>query len=214
MKVLCRFAPVLVGCPLLLSSALIFGAIACGPSEKEPMVAQVKPGPMPEEGKWRGVYYSPIYGYLHLVTDGASVSGKWRNAEGDKWGELNGKTDGDLLKFQWIEHKIGMFGPSADTEGHGYFRYVVPKTDNSDHELKGEWGLGESDAGNPWNAIKQRNLEPDPDSVMPDESQNAISGGDWDGKKSDAASGGEEAPPPEDDKKDEGSGSDSEGDWE
>lgn len=165
-------------------------------------MAQLKPGTMPEGGKWRGVYYSTIYGYLHLVTDGDNVSGKWRTAEGDKWGELNGKTEGDILRFKWTEHKIGMFGPSATSEGHGYFRYIVPKMDNSDHELKGEWGLGDSDAGNPWDAIKQRNLDPDPDSVMPDESQSAITGGDWDGSKSDKASGGKDEPPPEkDDKK-------------
>lgn len=196
MKVFSRLAPVVLG------FSLVLGAPACGPKEKQPVMAQVKPGSMPAEGKWRGVYYSTIYGYLHLVADGSSVSGKWRNAEGDKWGELSGKTEGDLLRFKWIEHKIGMFGPSATSEGHGYFRYIVPKHDNADHELEGEWGLGESDAGNPWKAIKQRNLDPDPDSVMPDESQTTISGGDWDGKKSDQASGDADEPPPEKEKSD------------
>jgi hypothetical protein len=191
MKVLRQLALVFVGCSLLLA------APACGPKDKEPAVAEVKPGSMPAEGKWRGVYYSTIYGYLHLVTDGNSVSGKWRNAEGDKWGELSGKTEGDLFSFKWIEHKIGMFGPSATSEGNGYFRYIVPKVDNADHELKGEWGLGESNSGNPWDAIKQRNLDPDPDSVMPDESQSAIQGADWDDKKSKEASGGESEAVPE-----------------
>lgn len=195
MMVFRRFAVGLIGMSLLL------GVAACGGDEKKPTHAQVKPGPMPEGGTWRGVYYSPLYGYLHIVVDGSSVSGKWRNAEGDKWGELNGKTDGDLLRFAWKEHKIGMFGPNATTEGNGYFRYIIPDADNADHELEGEWGLGEADAGNPWNAIKQRNLDPDPDSVLPDESQTAVSGADWDGKKSDAASGLKNEPPPEEEKK-------------
>lgn len=193
----------------LLGFSLLTGVAACGSDQKGPVKAQLKPGSMPAEGNWRGVYYSTIYGYLHLVTDGSSVSGKWRNAEGDKWGELNGKTEGDILRFTWKEHKIGMFGPNATSEGNGYFRYVVPAEENADHELKGEWGLGESDAGNPWNAIKQRNMDPDPDSVLPDESQTAVSGADWDGKKSSEAAGGKEEPPPEEKKKESG-----DDDWE
>lgn len=189
------------------------GALAGGCNKSEPEVAkaQVKAGEMPADGNWRGVYYSPLYGYLHLISDGSSVSGKWRTAAGDKWGEMNGKVDGDLFRFTWKEHRIGMFGPNATTEGNGYFKYVVPKEENADHELHGEWGLGESDAGNPWKVVKQRNMDPEPDSVMPDEAQSSIKGGDWDGKKSGAASGDHTEPPPEDKEKDESEESD---DWE
>lgn len=186
-------------CLLVLASGLLSAAAlpACGGEEKVVNKAQLKPGSMPPEGKWRGVYYSPLYGFLHIISDGSSVSGTWRTAAGDKWGEMNGKVEGDLMRFTWKEHRIGMFGPNATTEGNGYFRYIVPEAENADHELQGEWGLGDSDSGNPWKAIKQRNVEPDLESVLPDEASTSVKGGDWDGSKSDAASGDKTEPPAE-----------------
>jgi hypothetical protein len=49
-------------------------------------------------------------------------------------------------------------------------------------ELKGEWGLGTEYTGVSWTAVKQRNVTPDPNSVMPDETQKAEGGG-WDESK-------------------------------
>jgi hypothetical protein len=193
-----RFGALLLGSVLLTASALP----ACAGEENKIVKSTVQPGTMPADGKWRGVYYSQLYGHLHLVADGTAVSGKWRTAAGDKWGEMNGRVEGDLLRYTWKEHRIGMFGPNATSEGNGYFRYVVPKDENADHEIHGEWGLGDSDAGNPWDAIKQRNMDPDPDSVMPDEAESQSgAAGDWDGKKSEAATGDKSEPPPEEEKK-------------
>jgi hypothetical protein len=175
----------------LVFTSMALTATACGPKEPTVVKAKVKAGEMPAEGNWRGVYYDQTYGFLHLLTSGDTVTGKWRTAAGEKWGELVGKVDGDILRYEWKEHRIGMFGPNATSHGKGYFRYVIPKDDNADHELHGEWGLNENEAGNPWNAVKQRNMQPDPDSVMPDENQTTVSGGDWDGSgsSSDKASG-------------------------
>ncbi len=175
----------------VISLALLapLSTVACGPKEPEVVKANVVAGDMPAEGKWRGVWYSQTYGYLHLETEGSNAHGKWRTAAGDKWGELHGTTEGDLLRFDWVEHKIGMFGPNAESSGKGYFKYIVPKEDNADHEIAGEWGLGEDEAGYTWTAIKQRRMEPDLNSVMPDEAESAVEGADWDGTKSDAASG-------------------------
>ena len=155
--------------------------VACGGPKKNPVVvAKVKPGDMPEGGAWRGVYFNPLYGHLHMVKDGNAISGKWRTAAGDKWGELHGNAQGDLVRFDWTEHRIGMFGPNAQTTGKGYFRYVVPPGEFVDDELHGEWGLGQSNAGHEWKCVKQRNMQPDLASVTPDEVQTGIEGGDWD----------------------------------
>lgn len=168
------------GLVLTLAMPLACFVVGCGGgSGKDAEHAHVKAGEMPAGGDWTGVYYSPTYGTLHLVKEGASVSGKWRTAAGDKWGEMHGEADGDLFKYEWKETTIGMVGPTASRTGKGYFRYVVPPGDNSEHEIKGEWGLGGSDAGNPWSAIKQRNQKPDPNSVMPDETQK-VQGEGWD----------------------------------
>ncbi len=196
----------------VLSVALLapLGVAACGPEEPQVVKAKVAAGDMPAEGSWRGVYYSQTYGYLHLLKDGNNVHGKWRTAAGDKWGEMHGTVEGDLFRFEWEENKIGMFGPNAKSHGKGYFKYVVPSEDNADHEIHGEWGLGENEAGYTWEAIKQRRMEPDPDSVMPDETQTAVEGGDWDDRKSGNASGA----PADKKKDDESSGDPTEDDWE
>ena len=78
-----------------------------------------------------------------------------------------------------------MVGPSADKKGHGYFVYVRPNkgTGKDPDEIHGQWGLGDNESGNKWDAVKQTNVEPDPKSVMPDEVERGappVSGGGWD----------------------------------
>jgi len=153
--------------------------VACGPGTPEVKHANVKPGALPEGGAWNGVYFSQQFGYLHLVSDNKSANGAWRTAAGDAWGEMSGECDGDLLRYQWTERKIGAIGADATKKGHGYFRYTIPNPDEP-HKIVGEWGLGESDAGNPWEAVKQIRMEPKPESVKPDEIEGRTNVGGWD----------------------------------
>jgi len=165
---------------LIVAVLVAFVSIGCGGSQKNANMANVKAGEMPEGATWTGVYYSQTYGNLHLIEEGGSVSGKWRTTNGDAWGELAGEADGDLLRYEWIEHKIGMVGPSASSKGKGYFKYVPSENGVDPDEIKGEWGLGEKEAGNTWDAVKQRNVQPDPSSVAPDELERRGQGGGWD----------------------------------
>ncbi len=177
------FARMISKLTLALALSMSFGAVAC--SKEEPKTANLKPGEMPAGAEWQGVYYSQVYGNLHMVAEGDKVTGKWRTDAGDAWGELNGESNGDVLKYEWAEHKIGMIGPSATTNGKGYFRYSRPENGDPD-EIKGEWGLNDEMTGNPWEAVKQKNVVPNPDSVMPDEVEGRFSGGsgEWDSDES------------------------------
>jgi hypothetical protein len=123
---------------------------------------------MPEGGEWTGVYYDKLNGYLHLMKEGASVQGRWRITSGEKFGELHGEADEDLLRYEWKERTIGMVGPTASRSGKGYFRYTIPK-DGEAHEIKGERGPGQDEMGEPWVAVKQTNQTPDFKKVTPDE---------------------------------------------
>lgn len=151
---------------------------ACGPSN-EAKHAQIKAGEMPAGAEWKGVYYSPVYGYLHLLVDGKTAQGAWRTGGGDAYGELQGEVDGNVLRYTWTQHKIGMVGKEATSSGKGYFKYTVPKEGEA-HHIGGEWGLGDSDAGNGWEAVKQTNMQPNPDSVKPDEIEGKVNAGGWD----------------------------------
>jgi hypothetical protein len=162
----------------LLIAALALSLSACG-STQSGKVSNVSAGEMPIGGDWSGVYYSPVYGYLHLIAEGNSASGKWRTADGGAWGEMHGTLNGNLMKYEWTEHKIGLVGPSATSKGRGYFKYTAPKEGES-HEIVGEWGLKDDEAGNSWKAVKQQNMRPDPNSVMPDEIEGRTEAGGWD----------------------------------
>lgn len=186
-----------VACVGGLSVALAASlSVGCGGPPPEPTHAQVKAGDLPPGADWTGVFYSPVYGHLHIVKEGTSVSGKWRTAAGDKWGELHGEATGDLLKFDWVEHKIGLVGPGSTSEGRGYFKYIVPEGENTNHEIHGEFGLGRSEVGQKWEAVRQRNMLPDPNSVAPDETEKVNVPDEWD-------SPNKTPPPPKGDKSDE-----------
>ncbi|MEO7036463.1 MAG: hypothetical protein ABI548_21140 [Polyangiaceae bacterium] len=156
-----------------------FSLTACG-NGSEVKHATVKAGEMPAGGEWQGVFYSPVYGYLHVLADGKTVQGAWRTGGGDAYGELQGEADGNLMKYTWTQHKIGMVGAEANSSGKGYFVYSIPKAGEA-HKISGEWGLGDSDAGNTWEAIKQTNMQPNLDSVKPDEIEGKVNNaGGWD----------------------------------
>jgi len=179
----------------IFAFALALALSACGGGQ-DAKHANVKAGPMPEGGEWPGVYYSQLYGYLHVLTEGSAANAAWRTTAGDSFGELHGEIDGNLLKYEWTERRIGAVGADANRKGKGYFVYTIPKADEA-HEVVGEWGLGDENAGNEWKAVKQKNMAPNPDSVKPDEIEGRVTGVDsWD-------SSGEENPDAE--KKPEGS---------
>jgi hypothetical protein len=95
---------------------------------------------------------------MNVVQNGSAVIGEYKQEM--RSGKIQGEASGDLLKFEWVEHKAMVSNRAQETRGHGYFRYVVDPA-NGDHILKGEWGLGDSMlGGGPWNAYKAKNKEP------------------------------------------------------
>lgn len=128
--------------------------IACGGSS----APVLKPGPMPADGDFTGVWHSAQYGEMHLVQDGAAVHGRYEADQ--RTGKITGEADGDLMRFEWKEQKALVSNRPNETVGHGYFRYVIK--DNGEHLIEGRWGLNEDDRnGGEWTAYKMKNREPD-----------------------------------------------------
>jgi hypothetical protein len=123
--------------------------------------AAIKAGPMPPEGSFTGVYFSPQYGEMHVVQNGNAVVGQYTKDE--RAGKIQGEAEGDLMRFQWTESRAMVSNRPQQTRGHGYFRYMVDAS-NGDHVLKGRWGLGDDDSdGGEWNAYKSRTRKPELD---------------------------------------------------
>ncbi|HVJ91865.1 MAG TPA: hypothetical protein VM580_18825 [Labilithrix sp.] len=129
----------------------------------EPKTANVASSPMPEGETWTGVYFHPVFGYLHMQEEGVNVVGRWKRTDHSHWGELSGTARGNVLHYTWREHKIGMVGASATTKGKGYFVYKLNK-DNIG-ELDGQFGLNDSELGSNWKNVKQVRMPPDLKSI-------------------------------------------------
>jgi hypothetical protein len=141
--------------------------VACGGGTPPARVAKVAAGAMPSGESWNGVFYHPVYGYLHIVEDGDGIGARWKRSDQSAWGEMTGKRDGNLVKFSWKEHKVGLLGPGAMTEGKGYFVFTAGPEEGG-AELKGEFGLGDDEAGASWNCVRQARMKPDPKSINGD----------------------------------------------
>jgi hypothetical protein len=176
---------------LLALVATAPAAVGCAPPPAAAKRATVEAGSMPADGNWTGVYFSPLFGTLHLVPEGNLVRGKWLRPLKGEWGQLKGNVDGNLMRFDWEEYKDGLVGPNSKRTGKGYFLYTRPAGDNVDDVLKGEMGRGEDEVGTEWVAIKQRNVKPDLDSIG-GAGATDVGGGDWD--KGNSESGEAEGP--------------------
>ena len=134
-----------------------------------PKTAQLKAGDMPDGESWSGVYFHPVFGYLHLVENGTTVVGKWKRADQSKWGEMSGTHVGNLMHFTWKEHTYGLVGPASELHGKGVFVYRVE--DANGHKLAkldGQFGLNDDEVGSTWNCVKQDRMAPKLDSINGD----------------------------------------------
>jgi hypothetical protein len=138
---------------LAVTLLLSLAGVACGGGAPE-IVAKS----MPAGGNFTGVYFSPQYGEMNLVQNGSAVIGEYKQEM--RSGKIQGEATGDLMRFEWVEHKAMVSNRAQEARGHGYFRYEIDKA-NGDNILKGEWGLGDAaTGGGPWNAYKAKGKEP------------------------------------------------------
>ncbi|HEY2514722.1 MAG TPA: hypothetical protein VGI39_27845, partial [Polyangiaceae bacterium] len=91
---------------------------------------------------------------------------KWKRADQSAWGELSGVATGNVLHFQWKEHKYGLVGPAAESSGKGYF--VYKNTNEKIPELDGQFGMGNDETGADWHNVKQVRMNPNLNSISGD----------------------------------------------
>lgn len=118
---------------------------------------------MPEGETWTGVYFHPVFGYLHMQEEGSNIVGRWKRTDQSYWGELSGTVSGNVVHYQWKEHRIGMVGPSSISKGKGYFVYKLNKENIG--ELDGEFGMNDAEVGSTWKNVKQVRMPPDLKSI-------------------------------------------------
>jgi hypothetical protein len=162
---------------LALSWAL-FALVGCGGG-----APGLRAGPMPAGGSFTGVWFSPQYGEMHMVQNGATVIGRY--AKEEKTGRIQGTVDGDLMRFEWTQKRELIVGRKTESKGHGYFRVFEDPSEKA-WKIDGRWGNDDSETnGGPWSAIRARNRRPDvggegggaPDDASSDESSSDDSDG-------------------------------------
>src|SRR6516165_7719753 len=87
---------------LASASALVGG---CGGAQTARFSIGQKTGEMPSGQSWEGVYYNPVYGYLHVVGNEGNLTGRWKRTNASAWGEMSGTAEGNVLHFTWTEHR-------------------------------------------------------------------------------------------------------------
>ena len=134
-------------------------ALGCGGAQTRPSRVNITPGAMPAGGNWDGVFQSPAYGRMEFTVAGDHVTGLY---EGERhFGKIEGTINGDVLNFKWTQWNQDLQGKQRSKNGNGYFRYIIEQEqgNRSSHEVQkivGEWGYGEDNGGNVWNAVKLR----------------------------------------------------------
>jgi hypothetical protein len=151
-------------CAIALAGSAV--SLGCGSSGGK-QAANIPAGEMPSGESWVGVYYHPVYGYLHMTEEGSNVIARWKRANGDAWGELSGTSQGNVLHYTWKEHKIGLVGPAAESHGKGYFVYKRGKEEGI-YELDGQFGMDQDELGSDWHCVKQQRMNPDLKSINGD----------------------------------------------
>ena len=141
------------------------GAAGCGGGPGARAV-NLQPGDMPAGESWAGVYYHPVFGYLHMQEQDTNVVARWKRTDQSAWGELSGTKLGNVLHYTWSEHKYGLVGPSASSRGKGYFVFKVGA--NAIAELDGQYGLDADETGSDWHCVKQQGMKADLKSITGD----------------------------------------------
>lgn len=142
------------------------GAVGCGGGGRDAKTANVKAGNMPDGEEWRGVYFHPVFGYLHMIEQDTNIVGRWKRTDQSAWGEMSGTKMGNVVHFTWKEHKYGLVGPSSEIKGKGVFVYKMG--DNKIGELDGQFGVDDSEVGSDWHCVKQQRMNPDLNSISGD----------------------------------------------
>jgi hypothetical protein len=153
------------GLRLVVAIVVGLSSASCG-GARDPLSANLQPGDMPSGETWSGVYYHPVFGYLHMVEQGSNVVGRWKRTDQSAWGELSGTKIGNVLRYSWREHRYGLVGAAAEHRGKGYFVYKAGNGGIS--QLDGQYGLDADEAGSDWHCVKQMRLEPDLNSIKGD----------------------------------------------
>jgi hypothetical protein len=179
---------VLLAFPLAL---VLSGAAVTATGCSHGKTATVVAGQMPDGEVWTGVYFNPVYGYMHLIDRDGKIWGRYKWANQSHWGEINGTADGNVVHYDWTEYDTSPVAPGEARKGHGYWVYKL----NKDHigALTGEFGLDDDETGaGKWEALKMKNMKADPDSVKADVKADVpIQGDTWDS----AGDGGSPPPP-------------------
>jgi hypothetical protein len=145
--------------------------VACGGGGAGAKFAGIKAGDMPSGENWIGVYYNPVYGYLHMIEQDGNIVGRWKRTDSSHWGELSGTADGNVVHFTWKEHAYGAIGVNGISSGAGVFIYKLGVGEHAAPELDGQYTLEGSDDVGKWHCVKQIGMKADINAICGDNPQ-------------------------------------------
>ena len=132
----------------LIVLSLFAFVLGCGPKAKLPDAQ-----PLPAGQSWAGVWYSSQFEHMYLRQVGEEVHGIYTYKFG---GTIDGKANGNLLTFTWIEPG-DKTEARRDVTGKGW---LAMNRDGDLIKIKGEWGYNdEMTGGGVWDAEFVRTMD-------------------------------------------------------
>ena len=159
---------------LILPALALFASLAGCPSSGSaggpgspqwPTGSKLKGSPMPATASWTGVYFinTPgTRGTMHLLASGdEKFHGCWIAEDKHAKATFVGTIKENVALFDWTQKRVGFAGaPDRVTA----YLVMTPDAEGGKHVVKGEYGADlTSDAGSPWEGIRQKNAEPKED---------------------------------------------------
>jgi hypothetical protein len=117
-------------------------------------------GDLPPAMTFTGKYRSPHTPHLELLQQGALLSGRYGDAEGEWRGLISGRIAGNLAQFRWSESRLPGDAPEP-LKGTGYFFFDPPASPEAVARLFGwrtfsigRWPSEATRDGGPWTAVR------------------------------------------------------------
>lgn len=131
---------------ILKVAILVLVAASCSGSGGNRMNTEINRGPMPEGGQWAGIWFTN-WGEMTVSIQGSSVVGEFCQEERNRFGRLEGTTQGNVMSFHWITTDVTMAGASRQTEGSSIVQFsFIAAGENQSMHMEGTWGYERSNA--------------------------------------------------------------------
>jgi len=125
---------------------IALAATACGGGSSRRSNTTFPRAPMPQGGQWAGIWFTS-WGELSISLQGSSVVGEFCQEDRNRYGRVEGTTQGNVMTLHWVTNDVSMAGSTRQTEGAAIVQFsFVDAGENQGMHMEGTWGYERSNS--------------------------------------------------------------------